>query len=155
MNYENIMKEIYKTDEKIQILKNKMTAFQKNAEIESYIERSNILGKCYKDNNYYYKVIDLDIHNHYRCIVICFTIENFMLKETKWDLNYLQLNYDEAGIEICNKMIKELNCMEEISKEEFTEKYFKKVSHFLNIDTTLKEVRFRDIENFKRSDGNE
>lgn len=157
MSYADTINKICEIDNQIQSLKNERLSLEKIERIYSYIERSDILGKCYKTGNSYYKIIDLEIDNHYRCIALYFYMTNFNSGLSEWIENAYSLDhadYDDMGISTISIMIKSLKSMEEISEEEFKEKYSEKMLEFLNIDKVLKEKRFQDIENFKKENDN-
>ena len=76
-NTENIYQEIKSINNTINELNNKQYNLRQKYVIESYKERMGLIGKCFREKNTFFKIIDLEITNEFRCITITFTKEDF------------------------------------------------------------------------------
>lgn len=150
MTIEQLDNKVNSIDDKIKELRIEKEKYIKFAAQKSYQERcSNYLGKCYKDNKgSYYKVIDVVMGNRYRCVVLWFEKEPNMTYITYKGASYYENDFVETVEEnnvfmIKSIMIKELEDMEEVSKEEFEDNYNKACNALLNLDYYIQKERLR------------
>ena len=154
MNYKE---EYHKIDEEILDLQNKKYLIEKLFQIEDYKERINLVGKCFQNNDEYYKIIDLDLSNQYRCFALTFITKeidiskmesqplNFCNPSIIKDINDLGPTFPHLkGI-----MIKDIKNMNLIDSEFFEQKYLEQCRKMLNIDDFLKTDRIIKLEKEK------
>lgn len=113
MNYKEEIKEIEKEQT---VLANKAWWYSRLYKIERYREQSSLIGKCFvSGSGGYFKIIDLEENNEFRCIVLTFKSRDIELsifnEKTKWS-NY---NYPE----IDSWLIRDIIQYTEINEDEF------------------------------------
>lgn len=164
MGYKEKKKELNDIQTQIQNLQNEQFFIQQEVQIESYIERSELIGKCFKKDNYFCKIIDLAIDNPYRCMVLSFTQCDFNIEEMFCHSIYRNSftqdisNFGKVTIGLKSMMIRDIKMMKEINSKEFQKVYINQCYKILNINDFLKNERLMEInekrkeieENFKR-----
>lgn len=148
--------ELYKLRDAIKELKDKEFNLKRELEMERYENQSNLIGKCYKDNNDYYKIIDIETDNRYGCITLHFINENFDIEKMESVIicpcfcnNITSLGGQE--IEVKRMLIKTLTDMDEISIEEFKEIYMERCEKNLSVSEYIKTERLKQINEIRNS----
>jgi hypothetical protein len=154
-NTENIYQEIKSINNTINELNNKQYNLRQKYVIESYKERMGLIGKCFREKNTFFKIIDLEITNEFRCITITFTKEDFNIINMGQRYGEDKIIYSlgmhtivDLGppeIIIDSIMIKDLKNMEEIDNELFSLEYFEQCKRILDVDKFLLNERMKII----------
>lgn len=149
------MSRIKEINEEIFKLEKEREGLLKIEEIESYNNRQGLLGRCFKDENHFYKVIDLD-KNPLWCH--CLVVEKFGFGHEKARIttefgssrpavdSYLHL---ENLLGIDSIVIGVLKTKEEISLESFEAVYRDMTDEILNIETKLWTWRQESYQNWR------
>lgn len=140
-------------NKQINELNNKRYHVKRCYQIESYEKRMNIIGDCYKNGNTFYKIIDLDIINEYRCFVLSFRVGDFDISDMESRFtDFINIPFIDnisdlgsSGISVESVMIRAVTNMEKISLEEFNKEYFNQCEKILSVDKFLLNDRLKKI----------
>lgn len=163
MTRAKLEQDFFEIMDNIELLKNRAFSLEKELSVQYYLDRIDLIGKCFKDKNSYYKVIDLEINNEYRCYVLTFQKVEFSISEMVYNSyeaistkHTFAQDIEDLGngmIRLDSIMIRDTKNMEEITPLHFQEEYLKQCTYLLSADKFLKKDRMKEIDEYLKEEG--